>query len=279
MRQHKPADALHQFRIGLLAQQRADRLLCNGPARGEDKHGNQRADPAVNPPVKEMPRQAAQQHRRGCDHVVPAVCGRGLQRRGVNPFAQLSAKQAHPQLHKDGADEDAEGQYGEFHRFGMENLLNGGFSQLHADDQNQDCHKKAGEVFHSRMTIGMLRVCGTLRHFEAQQRDQRGGRIGEVVYGVGRNGDGAGEGARQQLSRKKQEIADDAHNPSQFPAGAPHRRILRVLIILDKQPQQELRHSRSLLSHLQFIIQTFAAKVHLFFRCLFHVPKSCGRMI
>ena len=115
------------------------------------------------------------------------------------------------------------------------------------------------------MAVGMLRICGTLRHFEAQQRDQRGGRIREVVYGVGRNGDGAGEGARQQLSRKKQEIADDAHNPSQFPAGAPHRRILRVLIILDKQPQQELRHSRSLLSHFQSIIQTFAAKVHLFF--------------
>ena len=124
----------------------------------------------------------------------------------------------------------------------MQDLLERAFAQLEADDEDQRRDGKAGQIFDAGVAVGMLIVGRTLGEPEAQQRDERGGRVGQVVHGVGHDGHRAREQTGGQLRRKEQQIADDPDRAGQLAVGRAHLGIFRITVIFHKQTEQQIRH-------------------------------------
>ena len=62
------------------------------------------------------------------------------------------------------------------------------------------------------------------RQLEAQQRDERGGRVGQVVHGVRNNGNGTCSKANGRFCRTQQRVQRNAHNARAHSNGlAPFR--------------------------------------------------------
>ena len=89
----------------------------------------------------------------------------------------------------------------------------------------------------------MLGVGLLSRELEAEQRHNARARIGEVVEGVRRDGDGAGECAGKQLEREEQHIEADAHDAAEHPVGLPHGRRGDVLVVFDEFFCQQRDHT------------------------------------
>jgi len=121
--------------------------------------------------------------------------------------------------------------------------MEGGFRQLQTDEQDEDGDGQAAEIFHSGMTVGVAFVGGLFGQLEAEQGDHRTGGVGEVVYGVGGDGDAARDQAGNQFGGKEQDVADDTDDAGQFSVGGAHGGIVVVLVVLDKQARQELSHN------------------------------------
>ena len=68
----------------------------------------------------------------------------------------------------------------------------------------------------------MFRVGGLLGKLESHQRHDGAGRVGQVVHGVGGDGNRAGQGADDDLSQEKKEIAENAHDPGQSTHSGAH---------------------------------------------------------
>ncbi len=74
------------------------------------------------------------------------------------------------------------------------------------------------------------------RHFEADQGDDGGTRIGEVVEGVRGDCDGIAQDACQEFPGKEAEVQEDSHSSAQDAVSLSDGRILRIVLIPDKDP-------------------------------------------
>ena len=98
------------------------------------------------------------------------------------------------------------------------------------------------EMYSSRAE-GMLGVGLLSCKLEAEQRHDARARIGEVVEGVRRDGDGAGERAGEQLECEEQHIEADAHDAAEHPVGLPYGRRGDVLAVFDEFFGQQRDHT------------------------------------
>ena len=100
---------------------------------------------------------------------------------------------------------------------GWRDLLHRGLGQLHPHQQDGRRHDEAGQVLDAPVAEGVVVVGLFGGQPEARQGHHRGARVRQVVEGVGGDGDGAGEHARQQLPRREEQVEHDAHQPESRP--------------------------------------------------------------
>ena len=80
------------------------------------------------------------------------------------------------------------------------------------------------------------------RQMEAQQRHDRRPGVGEVIEGIRRDGNGAGELPRQELPGEEQQVQRDAHRPAEDAVGLADGGRGRVLPVRDEAAGQKCQH-------------------------------------
>ena len=124
----------------------------------------------------------------------------------------------------------------------MDDLLNRALAQLHAHHQNEQGDQQARQIFDAAVAEGVSVVRLLPRQLKAHQGDHRGAGVRQVIEGVGRHGDGAGEHTGQKLSQRQQQIEKNTHTAGQHAVALPYRRVLYVLIVPYQMPDQKIRH-------------------------------------
>ena len=130
----------------------------------------------------------------------------------------------------------------------MQNFVQTVLGQLHADDQHHHRHRQTRQIFKPGVAVGVVLVGGLLRQLEADQAHNVGGRVGQVVDGVRRNGDAAEHGARDEFAREQKQVAADAHHTGHTAVSAAHGGVAGVLMVFHKKPDQGFGHVESFLS-------------------------------
>ena len=82
----------------------------------------------------------------------------------------------------------------------------GALAQLHAHQEDEQGHQQPGEILHAAMAEGVVGVRLLTCQTKAHQGHHGGGGVGEVVEGVGGDGDGAGNEAGGEFARKEQQV-------------------------------------------------------------------------
>ena len=85
----------------------------------------------------------------------------------------------------------------------MQDLVQRGFCQFNAHQKNQHGHRQTGEILDTAVAKGMVNIRLLTCQLEAQQRDAGTACIGEVVEGVGSDGNGAGEDTGEKFAGKQ----------------------------------------------------------------------------
>ena len=235
---HKVVDLLDQLAAGGRPQQGVQGLLGGLDAGPQDEHRHQHAHPAVDHQVREVGHQGGQQHGGGGHAVTEGVRGGGQHGGGVQPLPQPAVIGGHVQLHPDGDAQDGNHQRAGVHRRRVQDLVQGGPAQLVTHQQDQQRHRQAGQVLHPPVAERVLRVRLLARQAEAHQRHEGAAGVGEVIEGVGGDGDGAGEGARQEFSQEQQDVQPDPHRAAED-AVAPAEDGGLLALRLQKQPRQK----------------------------------------
>ncbi len=124
----------------------------------------------------------------------------------------------------------------------MEDFLQGGFPQLRPHQQDDHGDHQPGDILQPPVAEGVVLVRGLGGQLEAQQGDHGGTGVGEVVYRVGGDGDGAAENSGQELSCEEEEVQADAHAAAQNAVGPADRRGGDIFGILDEMPGKETDH-------------------------------------
>ena len=96
-------------------------------------------------------------------------------------------------------------------RLGVQDLPHRGIDELEADGADHDSDDKARKVLEAAMAIGVAFICRPACKLEADQGHDAACRIGEVVHGVGDDGDRACDEADRALAESKQDVEDDAY--------------------------------------------------------------------
>lgn len=125
----------------------------------------------------------------------------------------------------------------------MEYLLHRALCQLHAHKENDHGDDEAGDILQPPVAERMLRIGPLPRQLEAEQRHDARSRVGEVIEGVRRHGDGAGERTGKQLERKEQHIKADADDAAENAVGLPHSRIGHIGAVFDKALGKKRDHT------------------------------------
>ena len=247
----------HQLRVGGLPQQGRQCLLGRLIGGKQDEQRHHKAHIAVRRQPRPFTDEHGQQHRRRSGGIGQAVHSRGLHGRGLDPSADAPVIQPHVQLHAHRRRQNAQRQRRERHLLRVEDFLKRGLGQLHAHQKDQPRHRKAGDILDASVAEGVVGVRLPACQPEAQQRHRRGARVRQVVEGVRRHGDGAGELSGKELPRKQQNIQDDAHHAAQRTVGPPHRRRRHIFPVRDQPPGQQSYHARSLLSPSPWLTASF----------------------
>ena len=236
-------NVLHQLRTGALAQQGAQGVHDQPPARPEDEGCHGHAHDAVQPrPARQAADHGGDQHRASGQHVVAAVGGGGHQGLGADGAADGAVEAAHPELDEDGCGQHAHAQPAERHGGGVERLDHRLFEQGKADAQDGHADHQTGQIFIAGVAVGMLGIRGLGGQPEADEADHVGRSVREVVQSIRHDGDGAEQGACQQLAQAEQQVAGHAHTAGKVAVGRAGGRVLGIIGVPDEPADQELRH-------------------------------------
>ena len=223
-----------QHGIGGFAENRVEHVADQPDAAVKDKQRHRHADRAVQPCADVGDKADRQKHRRTGNNVVPAVGGGCSQRAGVDLLADLPIKNGQPQLDGDRADQHGDRHGREGNRRRRDQLSDAAAEQLDADGQDQHRHREPGEVFIPRVSERMIRIGRTRRHPEAEQADDAGCRVGQVIHRVRRDGNAAAERADRKLCGKEQKVADDADCAGKAAVGVADVRRCKIVPVLDE---------------------------------------------
>ena len=90
--------------------------------------------------------------------------------------------------------------------------------------------------------LGVGRFAGD---FKAQQSNHRGAGVGKVVDRIGSDGDAVEQQSDQRLYQKEKDVGKHAHHRSQNTVALAHLRLLGLLVVGNKVPNQKLYHENS----------------------------------
>ena len=231
-----PADLFDQFGVGRAAQQGVNGILHGAQSGIQDEQRDQNPQITVQLQVKEVTGKGADKNHGSGGHIAQAVGGSGHHGGGIQLFAELPVKQAHPALDQNGDRQDDTGNPGKFRRHGMQDLFKGGLAQLKSHQQDDDRNGQPGKVFNAPVAKGVVAVRLLPRQAEADEGDDGRTGVGQVIEGVGGDGNGSGNGTRNELADKQQHIQADADQPAQRTVLLPYGGVLHIFSVPDKQP-------------------------------------------
>ena len=229
---------------GRFAQQGAEGIHDEAPARPEDERSHCHTHDAVDDvPARNAAEDGGEQDSTGGQHVVAAVGGGGQQRFGSDALAHRAVEAAHPELDGDGNGQHPKAEPAENDRRGVQDFADGLFAQRKADGKDGHADHQPGEVLVAGVAVGVLRIRGLGGQPEADEADDVGRSVREVVQRIGHDGDGAKQGAHRQLADAEQDIASHPHKAGQVAVSGADRRVLGVGGMLDEQADQKLGHT------------------------------------
>ena len=79
-----------------------------------------------------------------------------------------------------------------------------------ADDEDEEANEEGGEVFDTAVAVGVLAVGLFLGEFDADEDDERGEDVREVVGSVNEDGGGARKGADESFDDDEGEVEQNA---------------------------------------------------------------------
>ena len=79
------------------------------------------------------------------------------------------------------------------------------------------------------VAVGLL-----TRHTEADQGDDRGARVGEVVEGISHDRDRAADDASKKLDGEKQDVQNDSHDAAKSAVSTSHHGRRGIRAVLDE---------------------------------------------
>ena len=201
-----------------------------------------------------MSGQGARQHGGGRHHVGEGVRGGGRHGRRAELLPQYPVEMAHPQLHQDGSRQNGHRHQRKVHRLRAEDLPDGGLAQLQPHQEDHQAHQQPRQVLRPAVAEGVSIVGLLSRQLKSHQSHHRRARVGQVVEGIRRDGDGAGHNAGEELARRQQQIEHNPHRPGQDAVLLPHRRVRHIVAVLDEKPHQPIDHAVSPKDWFPFII-------------------------
>ena len=231
-----------------MCSQRAHGLAHELDAAPADEAAHGKARPAVEVKAAQTRDHGRDEDGGGGDHVVSRVDGGGREGLGVNLAPQAVVERRHPQLHQHRGDEHHNDGGAELGGLGVEDLLDGGAQQVEADRAHQHRDHEPRQVLVAAVPVGMLLVRGAARELEAKQAHHVARGVGEVVDGVGHDGDRAGEKPHGSLAQAERHVADDARDAGEKAVAGAHRWVGRLLRIWDERFHQPACHVRRLLT-------------------------------
>ena len=117
----------------------------------------------------------------------------------------------------------------------MQDLIKRGLGQFHTHEQDQGGYDEAADVLDTAVAEGVIQVGLLTGHFESDEGDQGRAGIGQVVEGIGSDGDGTGEGTCQILAGEEHQIQQDAQQSAEHAVGLTYLGSLIVFMIFDEK--------------------------------------------
>ena len=269
---------LHKLRVGSLAQQGRHSVLGGVEAGVDDEHGHQQTGIAVDVHMEEIGDAHGEQNHRGGYGVGEGVGGSGLHGGGIDLLAHRAVIQAHIELHQNAAHQNDGREQTAAYGLGVEDLFKGAFDQLEAHQDDNARQHKPGQILGPAVAEGVIRIGLFPGNGKAQQGDDGGTRVRQVVEGVRRDGHGAGDEPGNILARKEQQVQENPVQAAHGPVGPADGGTGYVFVVFDEEFCQQLDHSKSRLS----ISKYFSAKstrftVNSLPRRYSRIPASVGK--
>ena len=175
-------DMFDKVRVRRRTQQRVDRVFDEHRAAVENKQRYTDAHESIEPgKAGQLGQHGGDQHDTGGDDIVAGIGGGGKQRVRVDALADRAVEAAHPELDEDGRHEHGDRQPAEADRCGGQYFGEAFLEQLNANDQNHHRNRQPGEIFIPRVAVGMLGISRARAELEADQADDVGAGVRQVV--------------------------------------------------------------------------------------------------
>ena len=243
-----PANGVGDFpdelRVRLLPEERAAGLHEGLHAGDQDECGNGKAAPAVDGKTGEVLQDQGEQDHGGGDAVVPGIAGSRVQSDTVKAFREPAVVVIHIELdeHRENQDRKNDGAEGGKRR--VQNFIQRLSCQLKAHDQNHDGDEKTGQIFDPPVPEGMTGICLVAGQTKADQGDNAAAGIGEVVQGIGDDGNRAGEKTCQNFDEKQEQVEENTKAAGQSAVAPAHIRVLDVVRVRNKFMNKKANHRK-----------------------------------
>ena len=186
---HGICNFLHKLRIRLLAKERAACFEQGLDAGHQNEDGDGKASEAVDRKTGYMLKNQGEQYNSSCDAVISGIAGRGFQCYALKLSGEPAVVAVHIELHQNGTQENRDDQRTRSGQGRVHDFPDGFPCQLKAHEENGDGDKEPGKILDSAVPEGVSGICFVACKSESDERDNAAPCIGEVVQGVGDDGD------------------------------------------------------------------------------------------
>ena len=154
-----------------------------------------------------------------CHAVGKAVVCRRFHGGGGDLPTDLEVVEGDIRLDENGAEKNDDRQYAEYGRDGRDDLLHGRFAELKADENDDHGDDQSRYVFDPSVSERVVTVGLLSRHAKADERDDGGARVGQVVEGIRHDGDRAAYESREEFNAEKNDVQNDSQYTAQRAVG------------------------------------------------------------
>ena len=227
---------------GSAAEQRRNRILRNADARPEDKRGNGNAHIAVHRQRSKPTGCHAEYDNSRGNNIITAVLTGSHQHRRVDSAADIDVERAHPQLNQHGYGKNPHQHRRERYGSRMQNAVERGFEELEADQNDDERDDQSRDVLGASVAERMLRIRLLAGNLEADNGNQAGQTVRQVVECVRRDGNRPCKQTNDQLERKQEQVACQSDRTGQHAEFFTHPRIAGVFRIADENMDKCVCH-------------------------------------
>ena len=157
----------------------------------------------------------------------------------------LPVDEKHPELDRKRRQQEGQGGRCHFDPRRMDQALEGELEKIEPDGDDDDRHDQPRDIFEPSVPERMFVVGRLVGEFEAEQRDDRRSRVGEIVHRVRAHRDASGQDSDRDLDGAQHEVGQNSIPAAENAVGgsAPRRR--HVTWIPQKKPDQQFIHDFS----------------------------------